>query len=219
MSFSSLSFCGFRTTSTTSRSRKPTAQTRPPRRKTAPTSSGQSSLPGIWSLAGAIRLTPPHACECRSPSCTATPCKPTNKARSFGDASDDRSARQTRSTGVNACGNVTKIEDEYDGYFQLSFAAFHCHVSAPGCVCAACIACLPRSTCQKSPPRLDLLCWPTARACRPQLVFPVSFGTPTPASCAPGPANEKAYVVGIPPVKDAWSTLTCFSGSALPFTH
>ena len=36
---------------------------------------------------------------------------------------------------------------------------------------------------------------------------------------APGPANEKAYVVGIPPVKDASSTLTCFSGSALPFTH
>ena len=31
-----------------------------------------------------------------------------------------------------ACGNVTKIETEYGGKFQLIYAAFHCH--APACM-------------------------------------------------------------------------------------
>jgi hypothetical protein len=31
-----------------------------------------------------------------------------------------------------ACGDVSKIENEYGGYFQLTYAAFHCH--APACI-------------------------------------------------------------------------------------
>ena len=74
------------------------------------------------------------------------------------------------STDANACGNVSRIAAEYGGWFQLAYAAFHCH--APGCILGEL---WNRDT-------GTLICRNTALYGEGDEVL-----------------NERAYVVGIPP--------------------
>jgi len=69
-----------------------------------------------------------------------------------------------------ACGNVTRIRNEYGGLFRLTYAAFHCH--APACMTGEL---WNRDT-------GELVCRNTAL-----------YGNGT------EPLDEKGYVVGIPP--------------------
>ena len=73
-------------------------------------------------------------------------------------------------TNPNACANVDVIAQKYGGYFQLAYAAFHCH--APACMTGE----------LWNADTGELLCRNTAE-----------YGSGS------TPLNESAYVVGIPP--------------------